>query len=204
MPGNVVDLSIAGSVFPDPIVVDTNLIVEHLIVPYIPLLPASPAKSNAQKAGWFFHTLIATNGTGIVTPVVFAELVHVAVRFRYNQARLGLGSGAVQRYGQVISSWLDLYKQDETILQAFRPDLEQLRRLLVANGLLFLSPEDLGPIASGRSFDEELVHLVCTYGLDSNDATLLMEAQRYGVTAIASLDVDLLRAQADFNIYTWL
>ena len=76
--------------------------------------------------------------------------------------------------------------------------------MLIANGLLFLAPDDLGPITSGRSYDEELVHLVGTYGLDSGDALLLMEARRSGVTDVISLDADLQRARADFNIYTWL
>jgi predicted nucleic acid-binding protein len=91
-----------------------------------------------------------------------------------------------------------------TILQTFLPDLEQLRWLLIASGLLFLAPDDLGPIVSGRSYHEELIHLVGTYGLDSNDALLLMEARRSGVTDVVTLDADLRRAQADFNIYTWL
>ena len=194
MPGRVVDLSVVGPAFPDPIVVDTNLIVEHLIVPFIPVLPASPLRVNAQRAGLFFHTLIVTNGTGIVTPVVFTELVHAAVRFKYNQERLRLGPGARGASGRPITDWLALYKQDETILQAFLPDLEQLRRLLIASGLLFLSPEELGPIASGRSYDEELVNVVGTYGLDSNDALLLMEARRYGLTDIITLDMDMQRA----------
>lgn len=50
----------------------------------------------------------------------------------------------------------------------------------------------------------ELVHLVGKYGLDSNDAVILMEAQRCGVADIVTVDRDLLRAPADFTIYTWL
>lgn len=83
------------------------------------------------------------------------------------------------------------------------PDLLHLRQTLSTNGLLFIAPDDLGPISSGRAYDEELIHLVGTYGLDSNDASILMEAQRYGVTDIITLDADLQRAQADFTIYTW-
>ena len=75
---------------------------------------------------------------------------------------------------------------------------------MIANGLLLVAPDGLGPIPSGRAYDEELVHLVGTYGLDSGDAVILMEAQRYGVTDIVTLDKDLRRAQADFTVYTWL
>lgn len=204
MPGSVVDLSVAGSAFPNPIVVDTNLIVEYLVAPYIPILPVSPVRANAQRAVGFFRTLFETNGTGIVTPIAFTELVHAAVKARYNQERLRLGPSASGTSGRPIRDWLALYKQDETILQAFLPDLEELRRSLVASGLLFLAPDDLAPIVSGRSFDEELVYLVGTYGLDSSDALLLMEAQRCGVRDIVTLDADLQRARMDFTIYTWL
>lgn len=83
MPGSVVNLSVAGSAFPDPVVVDTNLIVERLVVPYIPIPSTSTVAVGAQRAGAFFRTLIARNGTGIVTPTVFAEFVHVAVKIKY-------------------------------------------------------------------------------------------------------------------------
>jgi predicted nucleic acid-binding protein len=130
--------------------------------------------------------------------------VHVAVRSKYKQERSRLRATLQRTYKRPIDSWLDLYKQDEAILQAFLTDLEQLRLRLIASGLLFVPPEGLGPIASGRSYDAELVHLVGTYGLDSNDALMLMEAQRIGVHDIVTLDADMRRAQADFNIYMWL
>jgi len=203
MPGSVVDLSVPGSRLPDPIVVDTNLIVERLIVPFLGALPVSAA-ANPARARWFFRELVATNGTGIVTPTAFGEVVHVAIATKYRHETTRLGAAALQKYGRPIRGWHDLYKADATILQGFRGDLDRLRQLLIANGLLFVTPDELGPIASGRGYDEELVRLVGTYGLDSNDALILMEAQRYGVTDVITLDADMQRAQADFDIYTWL
>jgi predicted nucleic acid-binding protein len=50
----------------------------------------------------------------------------------------------------------------------------------------------------------ELVEFVGAYGLDSSDAAILVEARRYGLTDIVTLDADMQRAQADFTIYTWL
>ncbi len=203
MPGSVIDLSVSGTRFPDPIVVDTNLLVERLIVPFINGLPL-PTTVNAHRADMFFQALIASNGTGIIPPTAFNEFVHCAVKIKYRHERLRLGGNAQQKYGRPINIWLELYKQDATLLQAFRTDLEHLTQLLTANGLLFLAPEDLGPIDSGRHYDEELISLVGTYGLDSNDALILMEARRCGVTDVISLDQDMQRAHADFNIYTWL
>jgi hypothetical protein len=75
---------------------------------------------------------------------------------------------------------------------------------LIANRLLFVSPDELGPIGSGRRHDEELVRFVGAYGLDSSDAAILMEAQQLGLTDIISLDADMQRAQSDFTIHTWI
>ena len=118
MPGRVVDLSVPGSTFPDPVIVDTNVIVEHLVAPFVPILPRSPVRANARRAAQFFRTLIATNGVGIVTPIAFAEVVHAAVKARYTQERLRLGPGARGASGRPISDWLALYKEDATILHA--------------------------------------------------------------------------------------
>lgn len=85
-----------------------------------------------------------------------------------------------------------------------RPDLARLSRLLAANRLFLFDSDRFLPIASGRTHDEELIHVMCEYGLDSGDAQFLIEAQRAPVLDIATLDADLLRAPRDFTIYTWL
>lgn len=93
MPGRVVNLSAPGSRFPDPIVVDTNLIVEQLIVPFLGVLP--PVNSvYARRANQFFSELVANSGTGIVTPTALNEFVHMAVKFKYRHERLHLGTSA--------------------------------------------------------------------------------------------------------------
>jgi hypothetical protein len=204
MPGSVVDLSVPGAVFPDPIVVDTNLLVERLIYPFLGLLPG--ATPQPVRATQFFRGLAARRGSGIVTPTVFNEFVHSAVHLRYKQELLKLGGtpNQIQRYGRPINNWKVLYKIDPGILHAFAPDLLLLRQILIGNGMLVLAPDELGPTRSGLAFDEELVHIVGTFGLDANDAAILLEAERYGVTDIVTLDADLQRAQKDFTIYTWL
>lgn len=205
MPGSVVNLSVPGYQLPDLIAVDTNLIVERLIVSF-PSVTSIPPRTivNAQRTNQFFQDLIASNGTGIVTPTAFNEFIHVAIKLEYDKQRLLLSPSTRQMYSRPIKNWHDLYKQDPTILRAFQSDLTRLRRFFTANGLLFVMPNELGSIASGRTYDEELIYLVGTYGLDSNDAVILMEAQRYRVPDVISLDADLQRAQADFNIYSWL
>ncbi len=145
MPGSVIDLSISGSSIPDPVVVDTNLLVERLIVPFLGLLPASPTLE-AARADQFFVKLDQSNATGLITPTVFNEFVHVAIKFRYRQELLHRGENP--------NTWTRLYKQDPSILHAFGPQLDHLRRLIIANDLLLVTPEDLGPARSVLRFDE--------------------------------------------------
>ena len=199
MPGSVVDLSQPGSSVPSIVIVDTNVIVEYLLATFL-----NPAATPAAHVTQFFTDLAAGNDIGIVTPTVFTEFVHVLVRTRYRHEYGRMTAlDRNTKYARSVRGWADLYKQDPAILHAFLPDLERFRRLLIANRLLLVSPDKLGPIASGRSHDEELVHLIGDYGLDSSDAALLLEAHRLGVTDIVSLDADMQRAQAGFTVYTW-
>ncbi len=45
--------------------------------------------------------------------------------------------------------------------------------------------------------------MIGRYGLDTSDCLILMEAARLGVRSVVTMDRDLLRAQSDFDIYTW-
>lgn len=204
MPGNVVDLSVGRPRFPDIVVVDTNPIVEYVLVPSIGERTPAPVAIASEPASAFFEAVYAHNGTGIVAPTTLVEFVHTAVRDRCKQERLRLRSKGRPSGERPIGDWLALSKQDETVLRAFLPHLEQPRRLSIANGLLLVAPDCLGPIPSGRACDEEPVRHLGTYGLDSGDAVILMEARRYGVADIVALDKDLRRARADFTVFTWL
>lgn len=204
MPGSIVDLAQPGRQLPTVVVVDTSLLVERLLASYFDDLPPSPVVVNAERTRWFFQTLTGVGGVGLVTPTAFAEFVHAAIRSRYKAERQRLGPAIVQRFGRPAADWLALYKLDQAILHDFLPELQELSRRLIANGLLIVAPDDFRPLAAGRSHHEELVRIVARYGLDSGDASILLEAQRVGVTDIVTLDADLRRAQADFTIYTWL
>lgn len=205
LPGNVVDLSAGDWSLPETVVVDTNLLVEHLLH-VVPGVNLTRLPEQTRRAEEVFRHLKQNVISGIVTPTVFVELIHVAIRTRYQQVKIELGDASKQitTYAVAIKDAMHLYKQDPSILKAFAAHLGLLRRLLIARNLLVIAPEELGEIESGRSYDAELVHLIGKYGLDSNDAVILMEAQRCGVTEIVTFDRDLLRAQADFTVYTWL
>jgi predicted nucleic acid-binding protein len=185
---------------PDPIVVDANVVTARLLASY-----SGHHRLGPPRADRFFADLIANSAVGIVTPMVFNEIIHVALKIRYQGELSAYRTNLVARYGtRGRYTWLDLYKLDPTIIQRYAVGLEQLRQLLVANNLLVIGHDDLGAIPSGFPYDQELVRLVGRYGLDSSDAAILLEAQRAGIPNLVTLDRDMQRASVDFDVYTWL
>jgi hypothetical protein len=136
VPGTVVNLSVPGYRQADLVVVDTNLLIERLIVTYLGAAPMSArAIVNARRTDQLFQEIRAAIGTAIVTPTAFNEFIHLAIKTKYDQERRRLGPSARPTYGRPDNSLLDLYKRDATILRAFFPDLRILRQLLATSGL---------------------------------------------------------------------
>jgi predicted nucleic acid-binding protein len=205
MPGSIVDLTVPGTPVPGLVAVDTNVVANLLLASFFTGTHSSPLRLDTQRAIRFFQDLQAIGGIGIVTPTAFVEFVHVAIKGRYNhEINITSKLQMVKKYGKAFNYWEHLYKRDSAVLQAFKPQLNTLKSLLVANGLMFLEPELLDPIVSGRKFDDEIIELVTKYGLGSSDTRILMETQCCGILDIATFDKDMQRASADFNIYTWL
>lgn len=141
---------------------------------------------------------------GLVTSVSLNELFHFMLKSRYRVELPNYRTDLQARYPNVRRhGWEHLFKARSDLLRQFAPGFERIRRLMIGSRLLALQPEDLGSITSGRTLDEELVWTMERYELDSNDAAILIEARRAGVTAIASSDADFRRAQLDFDVYTW-
>jgi predicted nucleic acid-binding protein len=165
------------------------------LAPLIASLP-EPNATQARYASDLFKRLEIENKFGLITPTVYSELMHLAIKLHYQ--RLGAARGL--KHG----GWLRLYKADPSFIQTLQPNLEELRFLLSTNRITFLSPDDLGPINPNTTFDYRLIELCWTYSLDTQDAGILFEAERLGVDNIVTMDSDLQRAQSGFNIYTWL
>ncbi|MBA2276159.1 MAG: PIN domain-containing protein [Chloroflexia bacterium] len=200
MPGRLVDLGRHGVQLPDSLIVDTSLVVAGLnFANRLPTLPSTP------RATRFFDLLRNQGSLGLLTSVVAQELFHVAIRelFRAevanHHAALAEAFPTRRRF-----DWLDLFKVMPGLLDTFSPELERLRHVLALTGLKMLQPHDLAPLPSGHRFERELLRMVSHYRLDTNDAAILLDAQRAGVMSIATLDADLRRAQLDFDVYTWL
>ena len=198
--GRIVDLALPGVRLPSRLALDSSILVPRFLTTY-----HTPHPQIALRAARFFAMLQSSGSVGLITSIVANEFFHFAIKATYRAEIPNRHANLVAHYGRSRGfDWKDLYKIDRTILQRLGPDLERLRRLLIVNRLLFLQPGDLMPIASGRSLDEELIHLIGRYGLDTSDIAILMEAQRFATSSVATLDQDMQRAVADFDVYTWL
>ncbi|MBA2277795.1 MAG: hypothetical protein H0W06_08525 [Chloroflexia bacterium] len=200
MTGRVVDLITPNILLPSPFVVDSNVVIARMLASHQSQLP-----HNIARAAAFFDSLQTTGQQALLTPTAYSEVIHAAIKAIYQRARASHRSELTAHYGRHGGfSWLDLHKLDPTILQAQADVLEEWRRQLVAANIALVDRSDLGPIPSGQRYDRELLDLVVRYGLDTSDATILMEATRIGVHSLVSFDRDMRRAVANFDIYTWL
>jgi predicted nucleic acid-binding protein len=194
MAGSLFDLNDPTVVLPNRFVVDTNVIVERVFAALILRTPI-PDPLQAQQAAGFFQMLLPARKAGIVTPTVYGELVHVVIGYFLKQ----FGLRRTPRMDR-----LQVYKRFPGYIKTLEPILQQLRFFLVTSGLLVISPDELEPIDPATTFDGHLIELCCDYGLDTADAMILFEAERLGIGSIVTMDGDIQRASADFDIYTWI
>ena len=197
MSGRLIDLSERAVQLPDSMVVDTSILVALL------LTPVQQHRNDIARIAKFLTLVAARSQQVVITPTAYGELLHASIRLRYQRELRERREEISARFGHRITSWAELYKRDPSILRAHLPELTRLRLLLVGFDFLIAKPEELGPVPSGRPFDEELIHLIGRHTLDTNDALILMEASRLGISAIVTMDRDMERALPDFDIYLW-
>jgi predicted nucleic acid-binding protein len=97
-------------------------------------------------------------------------------------------------------NWLVTYKHQPELLAAGFADMAKFDDILAAIPLTLARPEDLTS-SPDHSLDERIRYFITTYYLLPQDALILAEAERLGVTAVATLDHDWRRV-AEFDIYT--
>jgi len=98
-------------------------------------------------------------------------------------------------------NWLAAYKHQPDLLAAGFADMTGFDDILAAIPLTPVQPEDLTASTSAHPLEERIRHFITTYYLLPQDALLLAEAERLGVTAVATLDRDWRRV-TEFDIYT--
>ena len=204
MPGNLVDLSSSSASLPSRLVLDSGVVIDLLAAVSRSFATGSPPTPASLRAARLIGRIRSERAVGLVTPTSLNEVFHVVVQTGYRAALPHHRADSVARYPNVRRhGWEHLFKARSDLLKQLATDLDRVRRLMTGNRLLFLQPADLGAIPSGRTLDDELVRTMERYELDSSDAAILVEAQRAGISSIATADADLLRAWLDFDVYTW-
>lgn len=205
MAGRLVDLASPTTILPLRLAVDSSIVIDWLLAHSPPSVASPRPTPNQLRAAQFVWRMQVERVVGLVTSSAINEVYHVVIKTRFradlpnDQADLLARYPNVRRHG-----WEHLYKARSDLLKQFAPDLDRARRLMIANGLLFLQPEDLDDIPSGRTLDDEMIWAIGRYELDTSDAAILIEAQRAGITSIVTADGDLVRPRLDFDVYTWL
>ena len=98
-------------------------------------------------------------------------------------------------------NWLAAYKRQPELIAAGFDNLTRFDDILAAIPLTPAQPNDLLVTPDMQSFEDRMRHFITAYYLLPQDALILAEAERLGVTAIATLDSDWRRV-AEFDIYT--
>ena len=198
MAGKVIDLTRPGVVIPDVVLLDTTVVVTGFVALGRP--PSAVSARSRVRVAAFLATMAARRTLAFVAAASFLEVTHLILRTRF--------ANDLPRYpnpasGRPFPSWTRLYKARPALVRRYAADVERLRRAIEVAGIEVLQPANLGPIASGRRFEEELIRLIRRYRLDSADAAILMEARRAGIDSVVSDDPDWRRAGRDFDVYTW-
>ncbi len=99
------------------------------------------------------------------------------------------------------ANWLKMYKDHPELLDTCMSAVDRFRQLIAAIPLTPVRPEDLASGATDEPLEDRLHYFVSAYRLLPQDALILAETERLGVTGVATLDRDWQRV-TDFDIYT--
>jgi predicted nucleic acid-binding protein len=116
-------------------------------------------------------------------------------------------TGSLRRAWQTLdpamrpANWLALYKQEPDTLAQGLPELNRFDALLATIPATLARPQDQALVSTAGLPDERLRYFIARYRFLPQDALILAEAERLGVTTIATLDSDWRRV-TEFDIYT--
>lgn len=191
-------MTIPGGPLPDLILLDTSIVVTGFVA-----MGRSGAESAMRRARVtsLLAAIAAQRGLAVIAAATVTELVHLILRLRYAADLPTYPDPSTRR---PLTSWTQVYKRHPGLVRTYSADIEALLLALATADILILQPADLGPLASGRRIEEELIRLVRRYRLDSADGAILIEARRAGIASVASEDPDWRRAARDFDVYTWI
>ncbi|CAA9584338.1 MAG: hypothetical protein AVDCRST_MAG59-5264 [uncultured Thermomicrobiales bacterium] len=203
MAGSLVDLADPDASIPTRLIVDSNIVIDWLLATSN-LHPIGALAAAQVRSASLVERIRNEGAVGLVTSTGLNDVFHFVLKTAYqSELRRARSDPAVRRSDLRRHGWLGLFKAQSRLVRQIALDLDAIRALGDGNGIVFLQPDDLDPIPSGRLLDDEVVRTMERYELDSGDAAILVESRRAGINAIATADADLHRAQLDFDGSTW-
>lgn len=185
----LVNLDGPGSV-PSQLVIDSSLLL-------------ALRKGDDNRSAAAAHRFIGSLGQQVLDrqtvawllPSVLQECYHVILSRAIRRAWEALPSATRP------ASWLAAYKHQPELLAIGFGDLTSFDAILAAIPMTPAQPGDLDTVDVPQTLAERLRYYIITYNLLPQDALILAEAERLGVSAVATLDSDWRRV-AEFDIYT--
>ena len=145
--------------------------------------------------GWLGQQVLDRQAVAWLLPSVLQECYHVILSRGIRRAWEALPAATRP------ANWLAAYKHRPELLAIGFPDLTNFDEILAAIPVTMAQPRDLDTEYASRSLEARMRHFITTYYLLPQDALILAEAERLGVSAVATLDSDWRRV-TEFDIYT--
>ena len=165
------------------------------------LLALRPADDNPQAA------LVQTFARRLRPYIAAIELAAWLVIPVLQECYHVILTGSLRQAWQVLdatarpANWLALYKRIPAILKTGLAEITRFDILLETFPITLAQPHDMAHGTPSNRLDERLRYFITSYDLLPQDALILAEAERLGVSAVATLDSDWRRV-AEFDIYT--
>lgn len=184
--------------------VDVRSAPSQLVLDSSLLLALRTGDDNPQAAvahrfvGWLGQQIIDRRAAAWMLPSVLQECYHVIL------------SRAVRRAWEAMpaatrpANWLAAYKRQPELLATGFADLASFDEILAAIPVTLAQPRDLDMVPASQALEAlevRLRYFITTYYLLPQDALILAEAERLGVSAVATLDSDWRRV-TEFDVYT--
>lgn len=185
----LVDLANPGPA-PTQLVIDSSL-----------LLALRPGDDNPRAMiahrfiGWLGQQVIDQQTAAWLLPSVLQECYHIILSRAIRRAWEGMPPTTRP------ANWLAAYKHQPDLLATGFADLTNFDAILAAIPVTPAQPRDLDTVHVSQTLTERMRYFITTYNLLPQDALILAEAERLGVSAVVTLDSDWRRV-AEFDIYT--
>ncbi len=145
--------------------------------------------------GWLGQQIVDRQTAAWLLPSVLQECYHVILSRGIRRAWEAMPPATRP------SNWLAAYKHQPELLAAGFANLKSFDEILAAIPITPAQPRDFDTVPVAQTLEERMRHFITAHYLLPQDALILAEAERLGVTAVVTLDSDWRRV-TEFDIYT--